>query len=228
MSARFATTSLFVIVVAACSSNEPLVLPTPVVSDLSGHWEMDYGRSDNVDQKLQSMYREWRRMAERRARGDTRSGTMNVPIDSNSFRRTVDVARFADLITSSQVLDIEQSTDDIAIQRENDYTLSCVFGSGEPEILIDELGSEVCGWDAHQLVFRTQLPDGIDIRHRISLSDEGDRLHIATRVDGPRAQPFTINRFYFRFDPLPEDYSCEYTLSRGNVCQTGQSASGQE
>ncbi|MEM0953738.1 MAG: hypothetical protein AAGI24_06330 [Pseudomonadota bacterium] len=197
------------------------MLPAPIVSDLSGHWEMDYGRSDNVDQKLQSMYREWRRMAERRARGDNRAGPMNVAIDSNSFRRTVDVARFADLITSSQILDIEQTDDDIAIQRENDYTLSCVFDDGEPEILIDELGSEICGWDAHQLVFRTRLPDDIDIQHRISLSDEGDRLHIATRVDGPRSPPFTINRFYFRFDPLPEDYSCEYTLSRGNVCQTG-------
>jgi len=211
----------------ACGSTPPTTaLPAPLVSDLSGHWEMDYGRSDNVDRKLQSMYREWRRLAERRARGDQRAGPLNVAVDGASFRRTVDVARFADLITRSQVLDIEQTPADIAIQRENDYTLSCVFGDGEPEVLIDDLGSEVCGWDAHQLVFRTQLPDGIDIQHRLSLSEDSERLHIATRVDGPRAPPFVINRFYFRFDPLPEDYACEYTLSRGNVCQTGSPQTG--
>ncbi len=41
---------------AACSS-EPVVLAAPKITDFSGHWEMDYGRSDNVDRKLQSMYR---------------------------------------------------------------------------------------------------------------------------------------------------------------------------
>ncbi len=209
------------ILLHGCASEPPAALPTPVMVDLSGHWEMDYGRSDNVDRKLQSLYREWRRMAERRARGDTRAGPMGVQIDSNSFRRVVDVARLADLITEAQVLEIEQSPDDIAIHRENDFTLSCVFEEGQPEALIDELGSEICGWDAHQLVFRIQLPDGVDIRHRLSLSEDSDRLHIATRVDSPRSPPFTMNRFYFRFDPLPEDYACEYTLSRGNVCQTG-------
>ena len=139
----------------------------------------------------------------------------------SNFRRIVNAARFADMITDSQVLDIEQSSDDIEVRRENNFTLSCVFDEGVPELVIDELGHEICGWDAHQLVFRIRLPDDLDIQHRVSMSEDSQRLHIATRVDARGTAPFVLNRFYFRFDPLPENYECEYTLSRGNVCQTG-------
>ena len=212
---------IVVFLISACSSEPTVTRRAPRVSDFSGHWEMDYGRSDNVDRKLQSLYREWRRDQERRARGDQYRATMGTPADSRSFRALVDVARLADMITNSQVLDIEQSDIDIEVHRENSFALTCVFSEGEPEVVVDELGAEVCGWDGHQLVFHIRLPDGLDIRHRFTLSRDTERLHVATRVDGQRSAPFTLNRFYFRFDPLPEDYSCEYTLSRGNVCQSG-------
>ncbi|MDJ0877958.1 MAG: hypothetical protein QNI86_05065 [Halieaceae bacterium] len=200
---------------------QALVLPTPLVRDFSGHWEMDYGRSDNVDQKLRSLYREMQRNAQRMARGDQRARVMSPELVNANFRQVVDMARLADMITDSQVLEIEQSSADIEVKRENNFTLSCIFSDGEPQLVVDELGSEICGWDAHQLVFRILLPDGLDILHRMSMSDDRQRLHVATRVNRRGAAPFTINRFYFRFDPLPEDYECEYTLSRGNVCQTG-------
>ncbi len=220
--------TLLALLLSACAS-EPeapaapetaLVLPTPLVRDFSGHWEMDYGRSDNVDQKLRSLYREMQRNAERMARGDQRARMASPELQAANFRQVVDMARLADMITESQVLEIEQSSDDIAIKRENTFTLSCVFSDEQPQMVIDELGSEVCGWDAQQLLFRIALPDGLDILHRVSMSDDRQRLHVATRVNRRGAAPFTINRFYFRFDPLPEDYECEYTLSRGNVCQT--------
>ena len=37
----------------AATATALATVPRP---DFSGYWEMDYGRSDNVDQKLQSMY----------------------------------------------------------------------------------------------------------------------------------------------------------------------------
>jgi hypothetical protein len=202
------------------SVSQPVSLSSPGIADFSGHWELDYGRSDDVDRKLRSLYREWRREAERRARGDQYRASMGAPVDSRDFRALVDVARLAELITDSQVLDIEQTNADIEIRRENNFALTCVFREGEPEVIVDELGAEVCGWDAHQLVFHIRLPDGLDIRHRLTMSEDTERLHIATQVDSRKSAPFTLNRFYFRFDPLPEDYSCEYTLSRGNVCQS--------
>ena len=213
------------VLLVACRSTS--VKPTePVVADFSGHWELDYGRSDNVDAKLEAMYREWRRAAERRAnmeRSGRQGPAVSMGTSGNGFRPVVALARLADNITSSQVLDIEQDEIEIEIRRENDFALTCVFSEGAPQTVVDELGAEICGWDGHQLVFYIRLPDGLDIEHRITMSELGDRLHIATRVDSSKSAPFTLNRFYFRFDPLPEDYTCEYTLSRGNVCQRGPS-----
>lgn len=219
------TALLFLLFLPACKDQtvkppEAASRATPETSDFSGYWEMDYGRSDNANSKLQTMYREWHRNMTRQVRGDQRRANMGVQLDSSRFDAIVDVARLADQITSSQVLEIEQSEIDIEIQRENNFSLSCVFREGEPEVVIADLGSEVCGWDAHQLVFYIRLPDGLDIQHRLTLSEDADRLHIATQVDSRKSAPFTLNRFYFRFNPLPEDYSCEYTLSRGNVCQS--------
>lgn len=219
--------SSFVIFLCACGS-QPQREPgreKPSV-DLSGHWEMDYSRSDNVNDKLQRMMREWQRAAEKRAamdRGRSSGPAISMGGDSRTFNRIVASARLADMITESQVLDIEQSDIDIEIARENTFALTCVFSEGEPEVVLDELGSEVCGWDAGELVFIVHLPDGLAIRHRITMSGDGERLRVSTTVDSDSAPPFTMNRFYFKFNPLPEDYSCEYTLSRGNVCQRGPS-----
>ena len=194
--------------------------PAPV--NFSGHWEMDYGRSDDVNHKLRAMAREWQRQAERRAQGDRRAG-LSINTTPRAFNAVIASARLAEMITESQVLEIIQSDVDIEIHRDNTFTLTCVFAEGEPEVVIDELGSELCGWDANNLVFLVQLPDGLNIRHRVTMAEDGDRLRVTTTIDSSSAPPFTLNRFYFRFNPLPEDYSCEYTLSRGNVCQRGPS-----
>ncbi len=218
---RFAT-FLFCLLLGACASEPKRVQPKAAPVDLSGYWEMDYSRSDNVNDKLQRIYREWQRAAERRAsmdRGRNQSPTVSIGTNPRAFNAMVASARLADMITESQVLEIEQSDIDIEIKRENTYALSCVFNEGEPEVVLDELGSELCGWDGSEMVFIVQLPDGLDISHRVTMSENGDRLRVSTTVDSSTAAPFTMNRFYFKFNPLPEDYSCEYTLSKGNVCQ---------
>lgn len=218
---------LFLLVLlSACGSEptrrQPAAAPAAAAVDFSGHWEMDYGRSDDVNNKLQLMYREWRRLMEKRANNDRRGvqGPALTIDASRDFNSVVALAKFADFITDSQVLDIEQTKIDIEIRRENNFALTCVFSENDPVTVVDELGSEICGWDAHQLVFHIRMPDGLDIRHQVTMSSVGDRLRVATTVDSKSSPPFTLNRFYLRFNPLPENYSCEYTLSRGNVCQS--------
>jgi hypothetical protein len=195
--------------------------------DFTGSWEMDYSRSDNINERLQLMLREWQRAAERRANNNSRGRgagpSLSIDASPRGFNSLVAVARLTELITESQVLEIEQTDIDIEIKRENSFALTCVFSEGEPEVVLDELGAEICGWDASDLVFRIRLPEGLDIHHRVTMSAEGDRLRVATTVDSKQAAPFTVNRFYYRFSPMPEDYSCEYTLSKGNVCQRSKS-----
>ncbi|MCX2981644.1 hypothetical protein EYC98_12300 [Halieaceae bacterium IMCC14734] len=210
---------------SACS-NSPTVdskaAPRDTSIDLTGSWEMDYGRSDNVEQQLRSIYNELRRNAERRARsaGGSNASSINAGADpSRTMSRVIDLARMADYITGSQVVTIEQGPDDIIVEREDNFALSCTFTDDTPEPIVDELGSELCGWDAHQLLFAMQLPDGLRINHRLTISPDRQSLQITTTLNQSGSPAgFTVNRVYYRFKPLPDNYECEYTLSRGNVC----------
>ena len=113
---------------------------------------------------------------------------------------------------------------DITIEREDNFALSCSFHDDTPEPVIDDLGSELCGWDAHQLVFLISMPDGLRVNHRMSIARDGQKLHIATTITNSSSSgPFTLNRVYYRFNALPEDYNCTYTLSKGNVCSRSSS-----
>ena len=212
-------------VLVGCSqpSTKGTVAARDTTVDFSGSWEMDYGASDNVDDRLQSIYNELRRQAERRARrgdGGNRGSGMNMGTpEGQSMSRIVDLARMADYITTSQILTVEQSDIDITVEREDNFALGCTFADDTPEPVISELGSELCGWDAHQLVFMISLPDGLRVNHRMTMAPDGQKLHIATSVSNSRSsQPFTLDRVYYRFNPFPDEYDCEYTLSKGNVC----------
>ena len=229
---------------AACSAPQPGAMDNAVEKvvaegnpvDFSGSWELDYRRSDNLRDRVRKIYRDLLRQAERRARAlrrdsgrdmgltigrDTGSSRMAMEaarMASDTIAAITPLARLADYITTSQVLEIEQSETDITVEREDTFALNCHFQADAPLLITAELGSELCGWDKHQLVFIVALPDNTRIKHRLTLAPDGQQLHIATTVSRSRDRTFTLNRVYYRFDPLPPDYQCEYTLSRGNVC----------
>ncbi len=220
---------------AACAAPQPV--PPPVESpgseaaasrseavDFSGSWELDYRRSDNLQQRVRRAHQEMLRQAERNWRA-SRLEMSNSRMAQEASRELSDamaaiipLARLADFITTSQVLEIEQSASEILVEREDTFSLHCNFQGDTPRPVNAALGNELCGWDANQLVFKVDLPEGTLIDHRLSLAPDSQKLHIATTVSRGRNRSFTLNRFYSRFEPLPLGYQCEYTLSRGNVC----------
>ncbi len=211
---------------SACTSSAPersIRGPSAPV-DFSGDWELDYSQSDEIQSKLNALVRELRREAERRAnmRGDSRGGpSVAVGPSINSGESVINLARMADYITSSQLLDIVQDEHRITVKREESFALNCEFHSAEPLQTENPLGREVCGWDGHQLVFWVILPDGLRVMHRMSLGPEGQRLQIATTVSSSYVSyPFTLNRVYNRYDPESGGIRCKQTLTRGRVCTT--------
>ncbi len=93
-----------------------------------------------------------------------------------------------------------------------------------PEFVETPFGTELCGWDGHQLIFHVSLPDGLTVRHRMTVAPDRQQLHVATTVTSTAAPaPFTLNRVYQRFEPLPSEYDCEYTLSKKKTCSTRRS-----
>jgi len=210
-----------------CSSTAELqerAAPRDLSVDFSGSWELNYSRSDNLNNKLESIYKDLRRQAERRARSGSSelsrrgsAGAASADV-SRSMSTIVPLAQMADYITTSQVIEIEQSETDIFVDREDTFALTCNFSEYASEVVTDDLGSEWCGWDAHQMLFKVALPEGTSIRHRMTVAPDGQQLQITTTVYRDKGRSFTLNRIYSRFEPVPPGFECEYTLSRGNVC----------
>jgi len=215
------------IVTSACSSQpqRPLEPDSTTRVSYEGFWELDLSQSDNIQARLDTLVRELQRRAERQSqsqRGSDRgAGVVVGSSGSNSGASIIGLARMAEMITGSQLLEIEQGKNDILIKREDTFSLDCEFYKGSSEPRKSLLGTEVCGWDSHQLLFRIFLPDGLSIQHRLSLGESGKRLNIATTVYSDRVSyPFTLNRVYNRYEPDRDGITCELTLTRGKVCTT--------
>lgn len=149
----------------------------------------------------------------------------STPVSSaviNSLQGVIDLGRLTEMISRSTVLNIEQSLDDIVVQREGNFALTCDFFADRQSVSI--LGQESCGWQGDQLVFEVSLPEGLRVRHRLVLSGNGKRLNIATTVSSNTIkQLFTLNRVYMPFEPGKGMYECEYTLAKKKTCRLGSS-----
>lgn len=208
---------------AGCAGDPTLTAPArePEPVDFSGHWELNYGQSDNIQSRLNTLVRELQRRGSReQALGSERGGLVLGSGARDSAPSVIGLARMAELITDSQLLEVAQDRTSVHIEREGNFALSCeFFRDGR----IDDLGvgRESCRWDGSQLVFLISLPEGLSIRHRVALADAGEQLGIVTTVFSDQVSaPFTVRRIYDRFEPGAAGYRCRNTLTRGRVCTT--------
>lgn len=192
--------------------------------DFSGHWELNYAQSDNVQAQMNTLVRNLRKQAQREAARRGERGGPGIVLGgsgTDSAPSIIGLARMAELITDSQLFDVEQSRAQIQVKREGNFALTCDFLRQATSVRDLGVGREACGWDGSQLVFRIALPEGLSIRHRFSLAPSGEQLGVYTTVFSDRvSSPFSVQRVYNRFDPGTRGYRCEMTLTRGRVCTT--------
>lgn len=208
------------LLLAACASqrvDQPVAYPVddPRPVNLEGSWERDYSRGDDVNQQLARLFRKLNQMS----RDQRYSNYPGPTLNQRSASSLLALAQLAELVTRPTVLTISHSDDQLRIEREGDFDLVCEFHNGLALGTHGEEGREVCGWLGEQYVTRLDLPDGISVAHRFTLSPDGQNLHVATTVAAPTSSmPFTLNRFYTRFEPLGDDGRCIETLTRKRVC----------
>ena len=206
------------LILAACSSQPTIDESIPSFTggmpvDLSGSWERDYSRSDDLQAVLNSTLRRmYRPMPD-----------SPYPAPTQDPSKIVALARLAELITRPDVLTITQDEYEIKIARKDDFTMLCEFYDGYAKRTESEFGAEVCSWSGRQLVSHLVLPDGLLVSHRFSMSADGNHLLVTTSVssNGTR-NPFTINRAYMKFEPPESDFNCIETLSMKRVCSTSE------
>lgn len=214
MRLSIAVLSLFL---AACSQPEVQLRKQHAAAvDFSGSWEIDYQLSDNLQEKIRTLQLIARSEMQRNDGYSQRIGPVAVTGGQpySSLSAIVGLGQFTDDISRTEILTVTQSPSEIEVDRKDDFPLRCFFQPG-----VGMGPSDRCGWDHHQLVFVSTLPDGLRIFHRLTLAEEGDLLNIATTVTSRVSRtPFTLNRVYRKFAPVEEEYDCEYTLEKGKTC----------
>lgn len=224
MNTRLILGLLPALLLAACQSKplEKVTFAPARPVNFAGHWEVDYSRSDNVQDQLNSIARQLQQDAERRARAAERGAAYNGRIQG-SGKSILALAEMAELITATQLLKVEQNEQEVRIKRDQSFALVCDLTQAPPVVTETPFGRESCGWDGHQLYFHISLPDGLDVRHRLTRSNLGDWLGVQTAVYSVAvSQPFVVNKVYGRYDPNSGGYRCTDTLSKGRVCTTEQ------
>jgi hypothetical protein len=211
---------------AACTTSEPVIdaqmmrVDGEMPADFSGSWERDYSRGDDVNQVLRDIYYYLSRTSADRAY-TTRPGP--VQPSSRDMASIRALARLAELITRPPVLTISQNEQEITVERKDDFSLLCAFYDGVAKGTESDYGTEICGWAGDQLVSHLVLPDGLQVTHRFTVSEDREQLRVVTTVSSTAARvPFTLSRIYRKFERLPPDFNCIETLSMKRVCSTGE------
>jgi len=220
-----------IVVIAGCSSQEPVVdLTTPsfvgaMPADFSGSWERDYSRGEDVQGALNTLFRQRSQQIQRQQQYPSSPGMGNsgAGISQREGNALLALARLVEEITRPDVLQISQDDFEVRVARKDDFAMSCSFFEGIAQGTNSPYGTEVCSWDGNSLVSYLVLPDGLQISHRFTMSSDGAYLRVITTAkSGATRTPFTLHRYYIKFEAPASAFNCIETLSMKRVCSTGE------
>ena len=227
---RAARRSMSALALAACltacsqtaqQSRDPAAA-APV--DFSGHWELNFAQSDNVQAQMNTLVRNLRKQAEREAarRGERgRPGIVLGGSGTDSAPSIVGLARMAELITDSQLFDVEQSRTQIQVKREGNFALTCDFLRQATSVRDLGVGGRPVAGMAHSSCSVSRCPRGCRYDTVSASRHPGNSsVSIPPFFSDRVSSPFSVQRVYNRFEPGTRGYRCEMTLTRGRVCTT--------
>jgi hypothetical protein len=219
---------LAALLLAACTASGPVLDTTnpsfigEMPADFSGSWERDYSRGEDAQGALNTLFRQRQRLMQQQSQfpGSPQS---NAGMSQREGKALVALARLVEEITRPDVLTISQDDYEIRVARKDDFDLSCSFFEGVAQGTDSAYGTEVCSWDGNSLVSHLVLPGGLTVTHRFTMSPDRNYLRVITtaKSSGTRT-PFTLHRFYIRFEAPPNAFNCIETLSMKRVCSTGE------
>ncbi len=199
---------------------EPVIEQPRMAVDLGGSWERDFSRDDDVNATLQRAYRV---LAQSIADRQRYGGPGPTGLPTGEARSLVALARLVEMITRPTVLKITQDDERVLVHRKDDFSLSCDFSGPSGAAELSSFGSEYCAWQGSDLVSLNVLPGGLRIEHRFTLAEDGHRLRVITTASAPQSRtPFSLRRFYRKFEEPAPEYECVETLSMKRVCSTGE------
>jgi hypothetical protein len=220
---RMSFTIVLLLLLAACSqqpviSDEMSRFEGSMPANFSGSWQRNYARDDEVNAVLRDAYnRLIRTLPDQRHP----AGSGADPSASKQMDSLLALARLAELITRPDVLTISQTKHEISIARKDDFAMLCAFFDGVAKAVENDNGTEICGWDGRQLVSNLVLQGGLQVTHRFTISTDGQQMRVVTTVSSTTSRiPFTLRRFYSKFERPTSGFNCIETFSMKRVCST--------
>lgn len=218
--------SILCLAIVACS-RQPVISdemaeiePGSLPVDFSGSWQRDYAREDHINKALGEAFD---RLARATPDPVMRGGPVMAQPSSQDTQALMALARVAEMITRPDVLTIVQDDYEIRVDRKDDYSLLCAFFDGKAKATESAFGTETCGWDGNNLVSHLSLPGGLRITYRFTMSADRQHLRVITTANSKESRvPFTLQRFYTKFDRPAPVFNCIETLSMKRVCSTGE------
>lgn len=187
-------------------------------ADFGGSWQRNYARDDEVNAVLRDAYNRLIRTLPDQRRPAIAGTTTPASKQMDSL---LALARLAELITRPDVLTISQTEHEISIARKDDFAMLCAFYDGVAKAVENDNGTEICGWDGRQLVSNLVLQGGLQVTHRFTISADGQQMRVVTTVSSTTSRlPFTLRRFYSRFERPTSSFNCIETFSMKRVCST--------
>ena len=220
--------ALTILLLGACSAPGPVLDTTnpsfvgKMPADFSGSWERDYSRGEDAQGALNSLFLQRQRQVQQQNQfpGSPRVQSGFSQREANAL---LALARLVEEITRPDVLTISQDDFEIRVARGDDFDLSCTFFRGVAQGTDSDYGTEVCSWDGNSLISHLVLPGGLTITHRFTMSADRNYLRVITTAKSSATRtPFTLHRFYIRFESPPRAFNCIETLSMKRVCSTGE------
>ena len=220
-----------VVIIAACSSPGPVTDETSpsfvgaMPADFSGSWARDYSRGEDVQGALNALFMERQRQIARQQQmpSSPRMGPTQSGLSRREANALLALARLVQDITKPEVLTISQDDYEIRVAREDDFAMSCSFYDGVAQRTDSDYGAEICSWNGDSLISHLILPDSLLITHQFTMSPDGNYLRVITTASsGATKTPFTLRRFYTKFEAPPRAFNCIETLSMKRVCSTGE------
>jgi hypothetical protein len=207
------------------AGNTPIEAPvlSAAPRNFSGHWEKNFQLSDDFNTVFSLYAANIRRAYGGQNRGN---GLNSVPAVDISNEAINGLARFTEELTRMPLLDIVQNDSEVRVDRENDFPLRCAYAGRQFVRSNNDFGADACGWEnTERLVFQLALGGGLTITHQFSLSADANMLNLTTRVSSSSvAVPIVISNYYRRYAVPEQDFNCQLTLTRSNVCsQRGNS-----
>ena len=193
-------------------------------ADLSGSWERDYSRGEDVQGALNALFYARNRQLQQRQQFPGDPGIASRSSMSQKEANSImALARLVEQITRPDLLTISQDEYEVRVAREDDFSMSCTFYQGVAQRTDSSYGTEVCSWDGKDLISHLVLPEGLLISHRFTTSADGNYLRVITTASSSSTRtPFTLHRFYLKFEAPPSAFNCIETLSMKRVCSTGE------